>query len=147
MNDEAQRPEAPPPPETLRGIFAARDGFMRALGIEVLELGRGSARLAMEVRPQHLNFNGTCHGGAIFALADSAFGVSSNSYGVLAAGIDAHITYNAAPRLGDRLTATSREISRTRKIAVYRIDVAAEKVGLVATFTGTVYIIGRPNYP
>jgi phenylacetic acid degradation protein PaaD len=144
MNDETP---IPPSPEMLKEAFSARDGFMRALGIEVLDLGRGTATVAMEVRAEHLNFNDTCHGGAIFALADSAFGVSSNSYGLLAAGIDAHITYNAAPRLGDRLTATSREISRTRKIAVYRIDVAAEKVGLVATFTGTVYIIGRPNYP
>ena len=141
MNDEA-----PPPPDTLRQTFAARDGFMRALGIEVLELGRGTARLRMEVRPDHLNFNGTCHGGAVFALADSAFGVSSNSYGILAAGIDAHITYNAAPREGDRLIATSREVSRTRKIAVYRIEVEAEQAGLVATFTGTVYILGRPNH-
>lgn len=138
--------EAPPPPERLRETFAARDGFMRALGIEVLELGRGTARLRMEVRPDHLNFNGTCHGGAVFALADSAFGVSSNSYGILAAGIDAHITYNAAPREGDRLIAVSREVSRTRKIAVYRIEVEAEQAGLVATFTGTVYILGRPNH-
>lgn len=142
MNNETL---IPPSPETLKEKFSARDGFMRALGIEVVELGRGTATACMVVGPEHLNFNQTCHGGAVFALADSAFGVSSNSHGVLAAGIDAHITYNAAPRMGDRLTATSREISRTRKIAVYKINVEAEEAGLVATFTGTVYIIGRPH--
>lgn len=140
-----EKPPFPLSASKLKELFSARDGFMRNLGIEVVELGLGNAKVSMIVGPEHLNFNQTCHGGAVFALADSAFGVSSNSHGVLAAGIDAHITYNAAPRVGDRLTATSREISRTRKIAVYKIDVEAEEAGLIATFTGTVYIIGHPH--
>lgn len=135
-----------PPLEVLKRQFAGRDGFMRALGAELLELGRGQAKVRMNVRAESLNFNGTCHGGAIFSLADCAFGVASNSYGRLAAGIDSHITFSAAPRLGDTLTATARELSRSRKIAVYQIDVVGEEAGHVSSFTGTVYIIGDPNF-
>jgi hypothetical protein len=68
----------------------------------VLAGGPGSAEVAMTVEPRHLNFNGGCHGGAIFSLADSAFGLASNSHGPLASGIAAHITYQAGVRAGER---------------------------------------------
>tara|TARA_R110002167_G_scaffold100350_1_gene262090 strand:+ start:122 stop:439 length:318 start_codon:yes stop_codon:yes gene_type:complete len=99
----------------------------------------------MQVEEDHLNFNGSCHGGAIFSLADCAFGVSSNSHGVMAAGIDAHIVYQAAAYVGEILTARSQEVSRSRKIASYQIAVESDRNGLIASFTGTVYIIGKPH--
>jgi hypothetical protein len=82
----------PPDPATLApddaggwrariGALAARDGLCAALGIVVRDGGPGRAEVAMRVEARHLNFNGGCHGGAIFALADSAFGLASNSHG------------------------------------------------------------------
>jgi acyl-CoA thioesterase len=97
----------------------------------------------MTVGEQHLNFNGSCHGGVIFAFADAAFGLASNSHGLLAAGIDAHITYQAAAGLGDELTAAAVEVSRSRKLAVYRIDVTRADGAMISSFTGTVYITAR----
>ena len=98
----------------------------------------------MTVDNRHLNFNGACHGGAIFALADTAFGLASNSHGPVAVGIDAHITFQAAVRCGDALLARATEIQRSRRIGVYRIDVVrADASGAEATvsaFTGTVFI-------
>ncbi len=135
-----------PPLDLLKEQFTERDGFMRALGAELVDIERGSAIIRMDVCEESLNFNGTCHGGAIFALADCAFGVASNSYGTLAAGIDVHITYNAAARLGDTLTATAHEVSRSRKIAVYEIDVRGDEAGHISSFTGTVFIIGHKNF-
>jgi LAO/AO transport system ATPase/phenylacetic acid degradation protein PaaD len=124
--------------------LADRDGLCATLGIGVLGGGPGRAEVAMTVGARHLNFNGACHGGAIFALADSAFGLASNSHGPVAAGIDAHITYQAGVAAGDRLVARASEVHRTRKLAVYRIDVVRpESDGAetaVSSFTGTVYI-------
>ena len=123
--------------------LAAADAFARALGIRFVEGGPGHATVAMTVGSQHLNFNGTCHGGAIFAFADAAFGLASNSHGAIAAGIDAHITYQAAAALGDELTAVAIEVSRSRKLAVYRIDVTRADGTMISSFTGTVYITAR----
>jgi acyl-CoA thioesterase len=135
--------------QTLRALqrLAAADAFARALGIRFVDGGPGHATVAMTVGPQHLNFNGTCHGGAIFALADAAFGLASNSHGLVAAGIDAHITYQAAANLGDELTATAREVSRSRRLAVYRIDVARADGTAISSFTGTVYVTARHHEP
>jgi acyl-CoA thioesterase len=127
------------------GRLAARDRLMALLGIECAGGGLGRAAVSLAIREDHLNFNATCHGGVTFALADSAFGLASNSHGVIAAAIDAHITYQVAVRAGDVLTATAIEVSRSRKLGVYRIDVTRHDGVIVSTFTGTVYITERPN--
>jgi len=127
--------------------LAARDAFVTGLGIRCVDAGPGRAAVAMEVTGAHLNFNGTCHGGAIFSLADTAFGLASNSHGVIAAGIDAHITYHVAAQVGDVLTATAVEVSRTRRIAVYRVDVTRADRTLISSFTGTVYLTTRGHEP
>ena len=122
--------------------LAALDPFASSLGITCTHAAQGSASVSLTVNQQHLNFNGSCHGGVIFALADSAFGLASNSYGKVAAGIDAHVTYQCAARLGNRLVANAFEVSRSRKLAVYRVDVNRADGEVIASFTGTVYITG-----
>jgi acyl-CoA thioesterase len=123
--------------------LAARDPFVNAVGIRCVSAGAGCATVALDVRDAHINFNGRCHGGVIFTLADTAFGLASNSHGMIAAGIDAHITYHVAAERGDTLIATATEVSRARRIAVYRIDVRRADGALVAGFTGTVYVLDR----
>ena len=120
--------------------LATLDPFVRALGISCTDAGPGMAVVEITLGPRHLNFNGTCHGGVTFALADTAFGLASNSHGKVAAGIDAHITYQVAANEGDRLIARATEVSRSRKLAVYRVDVARSDGTAISSFTGTVYV-------
>jgi LAO/AO transport system ATPase/phenylacetic acid degradation protein PaaD len=120
--------------------LAAADPFVRALGVTCTDAGPGSATVALTLGPEHLNFNGSCHGGVVFALADTAFGLAANSHGNVAAGIDAHITYQQAAQAGDRLVARAFEVSRSRKLGVYRVDVTRDDGRPISSFTGTVYI-------
>ena len=130
--------------ERLRA-FCEADPFQRLTGIEFVESGPGTATMRMRVSPQHLNFNGTCHGGAIFTLADCAFGVAANQYGVIAAGIDTHLTFQVAAVEGDMVTARSTEVSRTARLAIYRVDVTRQDGAHISSFTGTVYITKRAH--
>ena len=125
--------------------MAADVAFVRSLGIECTGGGFGRAAVSLKVRREHLNFNGTCHGGVIFALADTAFGLASNSHGAIAAGIDAHITYQVAVQAGDVLTANAIEITRSRRLGVYRVDVTRTDGTPVSSFTGTVYVTSHPH--
>lgn len=125
--------------------LAARDRYVRDLNVEFVGGGGGCATVRLQVQERHLNFNGSCHGGVIFALADTAFGLASNSHGTVAAGIDAHITYHVAVKEGDVLTASAVEVSRNAKLGVYRIDVKRADGVLTASFTGTVYVTPRSN--
>jgi LAO/AO transport system kinase len=123
---------------------ARRDAFARHLGLELLEAGEGRAAVRMRVSPEHVNFWGHCHGGAIFSLADTALGLACNSYGSVAALIDSHMVFSVAVKAGELLTARAEEVSRTRKLGVYRMEVRREDAVLVASLTGTVYRTGKP---
>ena len=125
-------------------VLAGRDTFTRELGIEVVEAGLGRAITRVRVEERHVNFNGVCHGGLTFTLADAAFGYACNSHGIKSAGIDVHMMYNTAARVGDVLTATAVEVARSAKISNYRIDVVRGDGTLIAGMSGTAFITGKP---
>ena len=136
--------ENSPAAERVQRLFS-RDPFVQSLGIRLVAAGAGTATVALTLTPAHINFNGTCHGGVTFALADTAFGLASNSHGLVAAGIDAHITYQNPSAAGDTLVAHAVEVSRSQRLAVYRVDVKREDGKPLSSFTGTVYITGREH--
>ena len=120
--------------------LAAADAWVQRTGIRCVAASAASVELRLTLTEEHLNFNGSCHGGVIFTLADTAFGLASNSHGTVAAGIDAHITFLLPSRVGDTLVAKSSEVSRSRRLSVVRVDVTHEDGRAVSSFTGTVYI-------
>lgn len=117
----------------------SRDGFSRWLGIEVLDIKPHQVTCRMVVRADMLNGFGVCHGGATFALADSAFAFASNTPGQVAMSIDNSISYPAPATTGDVLTAVAQLESSTGRLAFYRVEVHNQDATLVATFRGTVY--------
>ncbi|MGE5170359.1 MAG: methylmalonyl Co-A mutase-associated GTPase MeaB [Rudaea sp.] len=127
--------------------LAARDPFARLLGIRCTGGGEGRAAATLRIASNHLNFNGGCHGGVIFALADAAFGLASNSHGRLASGIEAQVSFHVGVREGEVLTARASEVSRGNKLATYRIDVTRADGTRVASFAGTVYVSRQSNEP
>lgn len=125
--------------------LAAADRWVQRTGIRCTAASAGSVELRLTLTDEHLNFNGTCHGGVIFTLADTAFGLATNSHGVVAAGIDAHITFQLPSRTGDVLIARAHEVSRSRRLSVVRVDVTHEDGRAISSFTGTVYITGQAH--
>ncbi|MFL6661106.1 MAG: methylmalonyl Co-A mutase-associated GTPase MeaB [Rhizobacter sp.] len=127
--------------------LAERDGVCTTFGIAFVRGGIGHAEVSMTVDRRHTNFNGVCHGGVLFALADTAFGLASNSHGPVAVGIDAHITFQVPVGLGDKLAARATEVSRSRRIATYRVQVVRRESNggetAISSFTGTVYVKAR----
>ena len=118
--------------------FIEYDGFAQYLGIEIIEHGEGTATSKVVLRPYHLNSAGIAHGGAIFALADAAFAVASNSHGQVSLAINVSISYHKAVKEG-ALYAHAEEIARNPKLATYLIPVTDEDKNVIATFQGTVY--------
>ncbi len=96
------------------------------LGIEVEEIRPGYARGRMPVSAHTLNFHGVAHGGATMALADTLFAAASNSHGTKALAVDMHTEFLSAGMLGDVLVCQAEELSRTARMAVYRVSVVAE---------------------
>ncbi len=119
--------------------FTEKDRLAKLLGIEILEVSLGQAKLAMKVEEMHLNGADVLHGGAIFTLADTAFAVASNSHEKLSLAVSASITFLKATPLGETIYATAKELSTTRKTGHYLIEITNSKEELISSFTGTVY--------
>jgi acyl-CoA thioesterase len=117
------------------------DDASKGLGMEILEVKPGHATLAMTVRPDMVNGQRIAHGGFIFTLADSAFAFACNSRNDRVVAAQGNITFIKPGKLGDRLVATAREISRGRRSGIYDVRVTVDDTA-IAEFRGHSRVIG-----
>ena len=117
---------------------STRSRFAMGLGIDVKHVSEGRAVLEMKITEEHLNIFGTVHGGALFTMADTAFGIAGNTRGIAVA-LQANINFLKPAHLGDILTATAEEESLTRSTGVYNVRMENQKGDVVALFRGVTY--------
>ena len=110
----------------------ASDAASKALGIDIEVLGAGSVVATMPVRDDMVNGFGICHGGLVFALADSAFAFACNAYDDTCVAAAASIDFLRPVKAGDALRAEARE-DRT---GFYTVEVRNRDGELVALFRG-----------
>jgi acyl-CoA thioesterase len=113
-----------------------RDRTSQSWGMRIVAVRPGYACLTMTVREDMTNGHGKCHGGLIFTFADSAFAFACNSHNVLTVGSGADIEYLLPVELGDELTATAQERSRSRRTGIYDVTVSNQAGACVALFRG-----------
>jgi acyl-CoA thioesterase len=122
------------------------DDASKGLGMEILRIGPGEATLAMTVKPYMVNGHGITHGGFIFLLADSAFAFACNSHNERVVAAQSNISFIKPGKLGDRLTATAREISRTGRSGIYDVRVSADDT-VIAELRGHSRTVGGTWVP
>lgn len=122
-----------------RREFIADDPFCELVGIELVDLGPGTATTELTVTEEHVNFHGIPHGGAINALADAAFAAASNAAGRTAFALETNISFLEAVEVGTTLTATAEERHVRGRTGSYEIEVTDDEGDPVATFRGRVY--------
>jgi acyl-CoA thioesterase len=114
----------------------ADDKASRALGMKIEKVGPGMAVLSMTVSVDMVNGHGTCHGGYIFTLADSAFAFACNSHSQRHVAQHCQITYLSPGRLGMRLVAEARERQRGERSGIYDVTVRTDAGDVIAEFRG-----------
>jgi acyl-CoA thioesterase len=122
--------------EAAAAAMYERDEATQALGMKIERVAPGYAKLTMQVRKDMLNGHKTCHGGFIFALADSAFAFSCNSYNRNTVAAGCSIEYLVPGREGDVLTAEAVEQVRSGKTGVYDVAITNQDGVRVALFRG-----------
>ena len=109
----------------------------RMLGIKLVEVSDGYAKVSLEVNPEFLNFVGTIHGGIIMTLADSAFGYAVNTvqFPTVAAQFNTHFLNPA--KQGDNLIAECHVVKAGKRAVMAEISVQTGDGKLIARATGT----------
>jgi acyl-CoA thioesterase len=132
--DKIMPPDLPYPPVPVQQRIASFDDseFARLLGMKIIEARDGFARVMMPSSGKK-NPNGVIHGGAIFSLADQAFGIAANAGGTDRVAVSIHIQYIAAAS-GD-LEAVSERVGEHGRYSTYRVMVY-ERDRPIAEFDG-----------
>jgi phenylacetic acid degradation protein PaaD len=128
----------------------ADDAASQAMGMTLDEVRPGYARLSMIVRSDMVNGHGICHGGFVFALADSAFAFACNSYNRSTVAQACDIVFVTAARLDDALVAEAVERTRFGRNGVYDVTVRQSEAAegeYVALFRGRSREIGGTLVP
>lgn len=134
--DEAAADEAVHRARAVVQSLYLADLASQSLGIEIIDVAPGEVQIAMTVRAEMLNGHGMCHGGIIFAFADSAFAFACNSHGDPMVAAGASIEFLAPTPRGERLTATATEVSRRARHGIYDVAVTRASGEVLAHFRG-----------
>lgn len=107
------------------------------LKMELQELKPGYSKIALKVRPEHLNFNKFIFGGIIMSLADEAFGYAVNTLNSPTVATQFNINFLAAAKEGDELTAEGNVIKAGKRVITCEMTVTGNEGKLIARATGT----------
>jgi len=130
--------------DTIKELIRKNDRLGKLLGVELVEVREGYAEARLKIGQQHLNAANVAHGGAVFTVADIALAGASNSYGNVALLTNGNLTVFHATKEGDTLIACAEELSKSRKLAHYRVAVSNGDGEQIAVFTASVYRTSAP---
>lgn len=130
-------------PSSVVDHMMQHDRFSQWLGIEILEVKEGYAKVQMTLREEMLNGFGIIHGGIAFSLADSAFAFACNNRNNLSVALDTSINFTKSTQPGDVLVAEAKEVHNGRNTGLYHITVTNQRGEAVAHFKGTCFRTGK----
>lgn len=114
----------------------ARDRAAQALGMRILDVKPGYAKLVMTVRTDMVNGHHICHGGMIFTLADTAFAYACNSRNLSTVASACQIDFLAPASENDTLEAEAVEQALAGRSGVYDVTVRTAGGQAIALFRG-----------
>ena len=127
--------------EAVAEAMWSRDRAAQALGMRIDSVAPGRASLSMPVRSDMVNGHHICHGGLIFALADTAFAYACNAYNRNTVASGCNIDFVAPGKEGDTLQAEAVERALSGRTGVYDVTVRDSAGNTVALFRGKSYRI------
>jgi acyl-CoA thioesterase len=113
------------------------------MGMKLVELSKGYAKVKMELKKEFLNWENLIHGGVIASLLDQAFGCSLNTLDHIYVAVQLNINYLTAAPVGETIYAESKVIYAGKKLGVSEMTVVDSKGKTIARATGTTVSLGE----
>jgi len=112
------------------------------MGMKLVELSKGYAKVKMEVKKDFLNWDNIVHGGVIASVLDQAFGCSLNTLENVYVAVQLNINYLAAAPVGETVYAESRVLHAGKRLGVSEMTVVDSGGKTIARATGTTVCMG-----
>ncbi|MGI6129841.1 MAG: PaaI family thioesterase [bacterium] len=119
--------------------------FFNFFGVQIASLAQGKATLVLPVTQNLLNTYGTCHGGALSALADMVMGIALRTLKIRVVTVELALNYLQPVPAGKTLIATAHAVHRGRRMIVAETEIYCQDT-LVAKGKGTFFVTGPDNY-
>jgi acyl-CoA thioesterase len=122
--------------------YSQKDNFFKFMGVEILEIEEGKAKVRLKFQEKHMNFFNAGHGGAIYSLGDAAFQLACNASAdiEIAVALNTSLSHIKKVDVGETLIADAEVVSHTNRTSVTDISITNEKKELVALFRGLAYV-------
>ena len=122
--------------------YYQKDNFFKFMGVEILEIEEGRAKVRLKFQEKHMNFFNAGHGGAIYSLGDAAFQLACNASAdiEIAVALNTSLSHIKKVELGETLVADAEVVSRTNRTSITDISITNEKDEVVALFRGLAYV-------
>lgn len=122
--------------ERVVAAMMEEDRATAMLGMRLLHAGEGTLSMEMTIREDMLNGHRICHGGILFALADTVFGIACNTRNARTVVSSGQIEYLRPALKGDVVRATAVERSVGRRLGIYDVELSNQHEQTIALFRG-----------
>ena len=134
--------------ERILNFLNENDHFAKENGMVITRLEEGLSEAVLTASERHFNGVGIIMGGALFTLTDFAFAAGLNSFGFRAVGMNASTSFlkpgKGVP--GAKFTARARLVSKTRRTAVFDVNVYDDMDRLLTHSIMTGFITETPLF-
>lgn len=123
--------------------------FLRFMEVEVVATGRGTATIALPLKPEYANSYSIAHGGIAALLVDMAAGVALRTLKMTVVTVETTTCYLAPIPLEGTLRAEARTLHEGRRILHAEVSVYApgEVLAAVGKAIYTATGVDNGNYP
>ena len=134
--------------ERILNFLNENDHFAKENGMVITRLEEGLSEAVLTASERHFNGVGIIMGGALFTLTDFAFAAGLNSFGFRAVGMNASTSFlkpgKGVP--GAKFTARAKLVSKTRRTAVFDVNVYDDMDRLLTHSIMTGFITETPLF-
>jgi acyl-CoA thioesterase len=112
------------------------------MGMKLVDLSKGYAKVRMELKKEHLNWENMVHGGIVTTVLDQAFGCACNTLDNIHVAVQMNVHFMKAPAVGETIYAESHVIHAGKRMGTSEMKVCDSKGNEIARATGTTVCIG-----
>ncbi len=117
--------------------------FVQYLHMDILNIGSGEVRLALQVVHEHTNVYKIAHGGVLMSMGDTAMGAACLSCRKRVVTLDFHMNFIRAVPTGQQVIARGRVVHNGSRTMVCECDLLDEAGQVFAKSGGTFFVTGH----